>query len=373
MSLAGLGAVLAAVVVFSALKKREADVQRAMASTAQIVVAARDIPIGAKLQADDLKLARWSRDSTPVGSFTDPKAALGAFAKSQFAANEPVVNGRLFIGEKTAGVMPLLIPSGMRAMSVAVDEVADISGFVQPHTRVDVLLAVSGSGPGGSPFSRIVLQNIEVIAVAQEIERAKDEPEVVKVVTLLVTPIDAEKLSLANREGTIRLAMRNYSDGAIVATRGIAIDELMRHARADLPLMEQQPLVPTVQPPLLSRPVRGVRAFHVEILRDGRSSEAYAFVNSAVVGHSGGNDRAALPPAMASPAPTLSNDSAPSPPSPSPDGGVDPHSASLADTPATPMTPVLVPEAAASKPVRAPRPGDSGYLPAPKTFVIEAK
>src|SRR6266851_6004376 len=218
MSLAALGAVLAAVVVFSALRKREADVQRAMASSAQIVVAAHDIPIGAKLQADDLKLARWSRDSTPEGSYTDPKGAVGAFAKGAFAANEPVVNGRLFIGEKTAGVMPLMIPSGMRAMSVAVDEVADISGFVQPHTRVDVLLAITGTG-GESSFSRIVLQNIEVIAVAQEIERLKDEPEVVKVVTLLVTPIDAEKLSLANREGTIRLAMRNYSDGAIVATR----------------------------------------------------------------------------------------------------------------------------------------------------------
>ncbi len=370
MSLAGLGAVLAAVVVFSTLKKREADVQRAMAQTAQIVVAARDIPIGAKLQADDLKLARWTRDSTPAGSFTDPKTAIGAFAKSQFAANEPVVNGRLFIGEKTAGVMPLLIPSGMRAMSVAVDEVADISGFVQPHTRVDVLLAISGSG-GESSFSRIVLQNIEVIAVAQEIERTKDEPEVVKVVTLLVTPVDAERLSLANREGTIRLAMRNYSDGAIVATRGVAIDELMRHARAELPLMEKQPLTSPAQPPLLSRPVRAIRPFHVEILRDGRSSEAYSFVNSAVVGHSGGEDRAAAPPAMAAPPPTLSNDAAESPP---PDAGPDPHSASLTDAPSAPLASALAaPPAPLAQPARALHPGDSGYRPAPKTFVIEAQ
>ncbi len=368
MSLAALGAVLAAVVVFSALRKREADVQRAMASSAQIVVAAHDIPIGAKLQADDLKLARWSRDSTPEGSYTDPKGAVGAFAKGAFAANEPVVNGRLFIGEKTAGVMPLMIPSGMRAMSVAVDEVADISGFVQPHTRVDVLLAITGTG-GESSFSRIVLQNIEVIAVAQEIERLKDEPEVVKVVTLLVTPIDAEKLSLANREGTIRLAMRNYSDGAIVATRGIAIDELMRHARADLPLMEKQPLASPGQPPLLSRPVRGIRPFHVEILRDGRSSEAYSFVNSAVVGHSGGNDRADLPPAMAPPPPALSNDA-----QQPPDAGPDPQSASLAGTPmASPLNPAPAPEASSPKPARVSHQGDSGYIPAPKTFVIDAQ
>ena len=78
-------------------------------------------------------------------------------------------------------------------------------------------------GPAEPSFSRIVLQNIEVLAVAQEIQHVKDEPEVVKVVTLLVTPTDAEKLTLASHEGMLRLAMRNYSDAKIVATRGIAM------------------------------------------------------------------------------------------------------------------------------------------------------
>ena len=163
-------------------------------------------------------------------------------------ANEPVVASKLFMGEKTSGVMPLLIPAGMRAMSVPVDEVADIAGFVAPHTRVDILVAVSGTGPGEASFSRIVLQNIEVLAVAQEIEHVKDEPEVVKVVTLLVTPTDAEKLTLASHEGMLRLAMRNYSDSTIVATKGIAVGELLHAGGPALPVMQPQPAAAPARP-----------------------------------------------------------------------------------------------------------------------------
>ncbi len=182
--LAAMGAMLAAIVVFSAIRKRESEVQRAMAQTVEIVVAANDIPLGTKLEPDSVKLVRWSRDSVPQGGFTDPQAIADSFAKTEFEANEPIVASKLFMGEKTSGVMPLLIPPGMRAMSVPVDEVSDIAGFVAPHTRVDILVAVAGTGPGEPSFSRIVLQNIEVLAVAQEIEHVKDQPEVVKVVTL---------------------------------------------------------------------------------------------------------------------------------------------------------------------------------------------
>ncbi len=146
--LAAMGAMLAAIVVFSAIRKRESEVQRAMAHTVEIVVAANDIPLGTKLEPDSVKLVRWARDSVPQGAFTDPQAIAGSFAKSEFVANEPMVASKLFMGEKTSGVMPLLIPPGMRAMSVPVDEVSDIAGFVAPHTRVDILVAVTGTGPG---------------------------------------------------------------------------------------------------------------------------------------------------------------------------------------------------------------------------------
>src|SRR5260370_9208812 len=108
--LVGLGLILGAIVVCSALRNRESEVQRAMAHTVEVVVAARDIPLGAKLQPDAVKLVRWARDGVPQGAFTDPQAVTGSFAKSQFVANEPVGVSNLFIAHKPAPAIPPLIP-----------------------------------------------------------------------------------------------------------------------------------------------------------------------------------------------------------------------------------------------------------------------
>src|SRR5579884_4116605 len=224
---AALAAMIAAVIVYSALKKREAEVERAMVKSVEIVVAARDLPLGTKIDPGSVKLARWSRDSVPPGAFTDPAAVMNTFVKDSFVTNEPVVADKLYVGTRTAGVMPLLIPAGMRAMSVPVDEVSDIAGFVLPRTHVDVLVAIPGDGPNEKPFSKIVLQNVEVLAVAQEIEHSKDQPQLVKVVTLLVTPEQAERLALASREGTLHLVMRSYSDQQIVMTNGADIPGML--------------------------------------------------------------------------------------------------------------------------------------------------
>src|SRR6266850_5073852 len=160
--LAGLAAMLASVMVYSALKRREADVQRAMAHNVQVVVASMDLPLGSRIELGEVKMARWSADSIPEGSYTDPKQVVGSYVKNSLVANEPIVQGKLFTGDKTAGVMPLLIPFGMRAVSVPVDEVSDIAGFVLPHTHVDILVAIS-QGSTEKPFSKVVLQNIEVV------------------------------------------------------------------------------------------------------------------------------------------------------------------------------------------------------------------
>jgi pilus assembly protein CpaB len=388
--LAGVGAVLAAFVVFSALSKREAEVQRAMARSVQIVVAAHDIQLGTKIEKDAVKLAPWARDNAPQGGFTDPQAVVGSFAKSQFVANEPVVASKLFMGEKTSGVMPLLIPPGMRAMSVPVDEVADIAGFVQPHTHVDILAAVSGSGPGDSPFSRIVLQNVEVIAVAQEIERIKDEPIVVKVVTLLVSPQDAEKLSLASREGTLRLAMRNYGDNKIVTTSGIAMDKLMHGGEAAvMPVMHLQPGPGAATARPAHHTAAGPIPYQIEILRDGKSSEAISFVNSTRVRHASDLKRDWSDP-IESPPPTASLDPpsrdpasmepAPSVPRDSADGAPgERSSASITGAAEVPMSAAAASTTAPDSkldsklagafgtPVKQ---GEPGYVAAPKTYQV---
>ena len=371
--LAGLGAVLAAIVVFSAFRKRETEVQRAMAHTVEIVVAANDIPVGSKLDPNSVKVIRWARDSVPQGAFTDPNAVAGSFAKSEFVANEPVVASKLFMGQMTSGVMPLLIPAGMRAMSMPVDEVSDIAGFVAPHTRVDILVAVAGTGPGEASFSRIVLQNIEVLAVAQEIEHVKDQPEVVKVVTLLVTPTDAEKLTLASREGLLRLAMRNYSDAKIVATRGIGLTDLLHEGggappASTLPVMQIQPA-----PAITARPAHGPTGFRIEVMRDGKSSEAMSFVHSGVSSHSSfeAHQDTQDTPAVAEPpmpaAPTIPD---------APDAPVSAAkpvwSAAFAAPPPSAFAAVRR-NAIEGKPLPdlAPlRPGDPGYMAAPKTYQV---
>ncbi|MGC1676731.1 MAG: Flp pilus assembly protein CpaB [Candidatus Binataceae bacterium] len=277
--LAGLAAMLAAVVVYSALKRREAEVQQALAKNVEIVVAAYDLPLGTKIESSELKLAKWSGDSIPEGAYTDMHQAIGSYVKSQFVSNEPIVANKLFLGQKTAGVMPLLIPFGMRAVSVPVDEVSDIAGFVLPHTRVDVLVALASSEANSKALAKIVLQNVEVLAVAQEVEMKKDAPEVVKVVTLLVSPQEAERLALANREGTLRLAMRNYNDNKIVLTSGADVAQMLRaySLEPEVPVMSPQPGPRRIS----SAPAPRAHPFQVEIYRNGKSSESMSFINEA--------------------------------------------------------------------------------------------
>lgn len=280
--LAGFAAMLAALVVYGTLKQREAEVQHAMVQSVDILVAAQDLPLGSKIDASSVKLTRWSRESLPAGAYEKPDAVIGTFVKSSFVTNEPIVGSKLFSGGKSAGVMPLLIPAGMRAMSVPVDEVSDIAGFVLPHSRVDVLVAVTAQGgpEGPKPFSKAVLQNVEVLAVAQEIEGSKETPQVVKVVTLLVSLDDAERLTLASHEGSLRLVMRNYTDDKIQLTRGVDMNDLLRaysnRASTTPTITSQTGTSPAGlhQPPQIRHPMD-----KVDILRNGKSSESLSFID----------------------------------------------------------------------------------------------
>ena len=150
--LAGLAATLAALIVYSSLKKKDEEFRRVLAQTVPIVVAAHDIAVGAKLDAGAIKLARWPRNSLPPAAITDLNSVIGSVARAEFVENEPIVATRLVSGDKAAGVLPLMIPSDMRAMSVAVDEVADMAGFVLPDTRVDVLLSLPGTDAEAGSF-----------------------------------------------------------------------------------------------------------------------------------------------------------------------------------------------------------------------------
>jgi len=276
--LAGIVALVAAMVVYSALRKREAAIQQAMVKSVEIAVAARDLPVGTKIGPADVKLTRWSRDDLPPGSFTNSGSLVNQYAKRNIVQSEPIVAASLFGGDKNAGVLPLLIPSGMRAVAVPVDEISDIAGFVRPHARVDVVVSVSSGGAGDKPFSKIVLQNVEVLAAAQEMETVQDKPEVVKVVTLLVTPDQAERLSLASREGVLRLALRNYDDKKIVTTAGVDVAQLLRaYGGPQAPTLIAPQRIEAV-PPVPGAP--RIKPVEVEVMRNGKSSENISFIRA---------------------------------------------------------------------------------------------
>ncbi|HEV3109541.1 MAG TPA: Flp pilus assembly protein CpaB [Candidatus Binataceae bacterium] len=257
----------------------------------EILVAARDLPVGTKLQPDDVKLARWPRDSVPSGSITDAHTVVDSIVKSEMVQGEPITAARLYTGD-TAGVLSLLIPPDMRAMSVAVDEVSDIAGFVLPHARVDVLVAIKQEGgPAGSvAHSKIVLENVEVLAVAQTTDH-KDKPQVERVVTLLVRPEEAERLALASHEGSLRLALRNLNDEKIVNTAGSSVSSLLAvYGGAPVPIERPQisPVhITSFRRPLVPVPVPATR---IEVMRDGTSRDALSF---------GADGRAIRPPSSA--------------------------------------------------------------------------
>jgi pilus assembly protein CpaB len=267
--LAVFAAIVASMVVYSSLKKKDEEVRKALAGTVPIVVGAHDIAVGAKIDAAAIKLTRWPRNALPPGAITDSSSVLGSVARSEFVENEPIVASRLVAGDKTSGVLPLMLPNDMRAMSVAVDEVSDMSGFVLPYTRVDVLLSLNASDKEGGR-SKIILQNVPVLAVAQTIAR-KDNPQPERVVTLEVTPEQAEALAVASTEGKLHLALRSYGDNTFVSTSGSDVNKVMGLSEVSEPIPVQHAAPIRVPVRRIFRRPRPLQ--RVEVLRNGASRE----------------------------------------------------------------------------------------------------
>jgi pilus assembly protein CpaB len=275
---AGL-ALMAALLVHSALKSKEVKIDALRQSTVRILVAARALSPGDTINSEALKLVSWPRDHVPPGALSELQMAIGRIVMTTLSINQPIVASALLEQGKTGGVLPLLIPPGMRAMSIAVDEVSDMAGFVLPHSRVDVLVSIAASGGSnsGSPneLTKIVLQNIEVLAVAQILAGAPDQPHVAKVVTLLVSPIDSERLAAASRLGTLRLAMRNYADQDHLPTPGVSLSSLVGAEAAPAPPPELP--VSSGYRAVRSRP--RPKGKIVEVIRNGKEHQTLDFLS----------------------------------------------------------------------------------------------
>ncbi len=202
---------LGAIVSYSVYRTLQSKTGGDAAPGVEVVVAANDIAVGAKVGESDVKTVRYTAADLPANAFHLKTSVVGR------GAILPIAKGEFFLPNKLAGEnagagMPSLIPPGMRAISVRVNEVIGVAGFVVPGTRVDVLLT---GNPSGAPEQQTttVLENVAVIATGQKLERnTAGEPQVTPVITLLVSPDDAQKLTLATTQGKIQLALRNPLD-----------------------------------------------------------------------------------------------------------------------------------------------------------------
>jgi pilus assembly protein CpaB len=223
-----------------------------------VVVATRPLGIGVMIKPADVKLVRVSPDGFPKGAFAKVEEVLDRPVISNILLDEPLLEGRLAVKGSGMGLAPT-IPVGMRAVTVRVNDVAAAAGYVLPGLKVDVL--VTGHPPSGdSNMTTTVLQNVLVLSAGQSMQAdARGSPVSVTSVTLLVTPSDAETLTLANGEGRIQLVLRNSSDEGVEKTAGRYVAELYGAARrpaapvkATTTSPAPRPVVMVAPPPVIS-------------------------------------------------------------------------------------------------------------------------
>jgi pilus assembly protein CpaB len=240
----------------------------------QTLVAVRPLPVGTLVTKDDVKLVAWPAANPVPGSYTDVQQVVNRGLIASVAENEPLTDAKLAKAGMGAGLPPT-IPEGMRALSVSVNEVIGVAGFVIPGTRVDVLVTINGNGGSNDSMSRVVVSNVQVLTAGTRFdqERAQQEgkPIPTSVVTLLVTPDDAEKIVLASNEGRIMLTLRNPLDQAPTQTDGVRRVELLG-APAPPPVVKVvsgRKIVRAAAPP----PPEAPKIYTVETIRAAKRTE----------------------------------------------------------------------------------------------------
>lgn len=228
LALALVSGLLAAYAVMRLLEQRTPVLTAPAPSSTQVVVAARPIGIGELLAEEDVKLVNWPGNAAPDGYARSVADVVGRGVIQQVALNEPLLDSKL--ADRNQGGLQITIPEGMRAIAVRVDEVIGVAGFVTPQTRVDVFLTIDQDDVNGQDRSvtKLVMQNVQALASNQQVQKDPEgNPVLATVITVLVSPEDAEKLILAQSRGRIQMALRNLVDVKEVTTDGARVSELL--------------------------------------------------------------------------------------------------------------------------------------------------
>ncbi len=207
--------------------RQQATPLMAQPRNAQVVVASQSLPVGTVLGERDLKTIDWIGGAVPPGYISAPEQAMSRGLIVAVAENEPILEGKL-AAQGMGGGLPVIIEPGMRAFSMAVDQIVGVAGWVLPSTRVDVLLTMADIQGTREPATKVIMQNVRTLAAGQSIQQDKEgKPQAVGVVTFLLTPEQAETLALASGQGRIQLALRNTLDTSLVQTKGTRQSALM--------------------------------------------------------------------------------------------------------------------------------------------------
>ena len=272
--LAALGARYAAYVGMQRVADRAAASQ-----VAPVVVAARPVPVGTELTADDVKVIDWPTATLVEGAVQATDQAVGRAAVVALATNEPVTDVKLGARGSGAGLSPA-IPPGMRAISIRVNEVVGVGGFIVPGSRVDVLVTMDNGNDDAASFAHVVVSNAQVLTAgsraAQEKAEKEGQPFEANVVTLLVSPEDAEKVALAQNKGQVTLTMRNPLDSAPSPTDSLKLAELLGRPAAPAVAPPAAPRASRPRPrpePVVATPVVAPKVYTVETIRGAKRTE----------------------------------------------------------------------------------------------------
>jgi len=218
--LASVVGLLASTLVYRVLSEIAANARSEKAET--IVVASVNMGMAETITSQHVKLVAWPKASIPSGAVRSLAEAEGRVVRSSIVAGEPLLDGKLApqLSGK-GGLMPMLVPEGLRGITIKVDDATRESGFVLPNSRVDVLVSMPRKTGSQERISKVILQDIGVLAAGQTVELRDNKPVLVTTVTLALAPGQAEKIALAQTEGKLMLAMRNLRDNKVVETSGV--------------------------------------------------------------------------------------------------------------------------------------------------------
>jgi pilus assembly protein CpaB len=213
-----------------------------------IIVAAEDVPEGASLTRESLREENWPSTTVPDGAFSSIDSAMGRVARVPIYVGEPIIPGRLAPVGTGPGLQAKVTP-GKRAMAVKIDDVAGLSGLIQPNSRVDVLVTIRAAQDQSSQVAKLFMENMRVLAVGTVVTSGPDNrPINATTATLEVIPEEAERLALAMREGSIQLVLRGFGDPSAIRTPGARTTDVLAQLRSGQPVITDQKAAPARTP-----------------------------------------------------------------------------------------------------------------------------